>query len=418
MASDEGAGMTAGSLLLALVLLQTGSVSGAGGVSDSRFMRWERAVAVTGAGPVCAELDAAVFAHAAPSLKDLRVYIGRQELPYTITLSQAAQPEGDEAKVFDEIERPGEVSFDLEMRDRAYTDVVLNLDGKDFRATASVSGMDDPKSLERTALGSFVLFDMSSKRLSRDTTLALQESRFRYLRVVLRGQGEMPKVRGAEVPPSREAQTVYAPVATESAARGTESVAVFRVPARVPVERVVVRVKDAFKENFSRRIKVTARGDDSGGLAETIEGTVMRVRLGAMRKEEMGIPASLGANLQGDATVEVAIDNADQAPLPVSSVALEMRERRVCFEVPPGANEAILMYGDEGLSAPVYGMGPSLSGTRVATLGPEKLNSGFRARIDSRGFLERHPEVIWVVLLVGLGVFGTVGLRSWRRVGT
>ena len=355
-----------------------------------------------------------------PSLKDLRLYIGRRELPYIVTLSQAEQPEGDEAKIVDEMERPGEVSFDLEMPDRTYTDVVLDLDGEDYKMIASVSGMGDLKSSRRTALGSFVLFDMSSKRLSRDTTLALQESRFRYLHVVLTGARKMPKVLGADVPPSREAQTVYAPVATvtDLMARGTDSVAVFQVPARVPIERVVVGVKEGFAGNFSRRIKVTARGDDSGEVAETVQGMVMRVRMGAMRKEEMGIPASLGANLQGDATVEVAIENGDQGALPVSSVTLEMRERRVCFEAPAGANQATLFYGDEGLPAPMGGPTQVSSGAGVAVLGPERVNPAYGARVDRRGLLARHPELLWVSLLAALGLLGTVALRSWKRAGT
>lgn len=179
----------------------------------------------------------------------------------------------------------------------------------------------------------------------------------------------------------------------------------------------MVGVRDGFSGNFSRKVRVTARANSSSGLAETVDGTVMRVRMGSMRKEEMGIPASLGVNLQGDATVEVAIENGDDGALPISFVTLEMRERSICFQVPSGVETATLFYGDGELSAPVYeGSGVSSAGG-VAMLGPEVANPGFVTRVDRRGFLARHPELLWVGLLAGVGLAGTVGLRISRRVG-
>ena len=81
-----------------------------------------------------------------------------------------------------------EIVFDLEMPARAYTGVTLNLDPAvhDFIATATVTGSDALGGRGRaTALGSFTLFDLASQRLSRDTTIPLQESTFRYLHIEL-----------------------------------------------------------------------------------------------------------------------------------------------------------------------------------------------------------------------------------------
>ena len=60
----------------------------------------------------------------------------------------------------------------------------------------------------------------------------------------LTGQVSAAMVRGAEVPASREAQTLYTKLASTSElqVRGRDSVVVFAVPAHVPVERVSVEL--------------------------------------------------------------------------------------------------------------------------------------------------------------------------------
>ena len=44
------------------------------------------------------------------------------------------------------------------------------------------------------------------------------------------------------------------------------------------------------------------------------------------------MPAILGSNMQGAATVEVAVDNGDDTPLPITAIRLEMRQRKICFD--------------------------------------------------------------------------------------
>ncbi len=243
------------------------------------------------------------------------------------------------------------------MPERAYTGVTLDLDPEvhDFIATATVSG-SDALGGKATALGSFTLFDLASQRLSRDTTIPLQESTFRYLHIEL-NFAYAPGVEadhwpfspaivlGASVPPSREAQSVYTTVAETAsiATKGRESVATFAVPARVPVERVSFAVAPGFTGNFSRDVKVSAltepdKSDDDGRapLPEEVSGSILRVRANEagreIRTEQLGVPAILGANMQHAAKVEVAVENGDDQPLPIAAVRLEMRQRKICFE--------------------------------------------------------------------------------------
>ena len=66
-----------------------------------------------------------------------------------------------------------------------------------------------------------------------------------------------------------------------------------------------------------------------------------------IRQQQLSVPATLGANMQGAATVEVAVDNGDDTPLPITAVRLEMRQRKLCFAAPT-AQPVTLFYGDDG----------------------------------------------------------------------
>ena len=364
-----------GAALLAILLWQT--VPGnEPPVAKPADLRYERAIHVdSGAGQACAVLDAGIFPHAAPSLTDLRIFpvqdqasgaAAPHEVPRAITLSEAVTVETQQAHVLNLGLASGasnRIVFDLEMPDRAYTGVTLDLDPEvhDFLMTAAVSGSEALTGGKATALGSFTLFDLSSQHLSRDTTLPLEESTFRYLHVVLSissAPGVEPAaaarfvpamVRGAEVPPSREAQILYSTVAETSSVTtvGRESRATFEIPVRVPVERVSVVLAPGFKGNFNRDVRVTAVADadpkstvedDRRPLPETMSGSILRVHATEagreIRSEQLGISAILGANLQRAAKVEVVIQNGDDQPLPIASVRLEMRQRELCFEAP------------------------------------------------------------------------------------
>lgn len=391
--------------LLALLLWQT--------MSDPTVpeqLRYERPVLVQGTGQACAVIDPGIFPHAAPSLRDLRLFAAGREVPYAMTLSQPAQEETESAEVGNLVRFAGGIAFDLEMPERPYTEVRLELGGRDFTVTAKVSG--DGKDL-----GTFTLFDMTTEKLSRQTTISLPESQFRHLHVVLTGAGPMPSVLGAEVPPSREAQTVYtvAAKANTLSRRGRDSVAAFRIPARVPVERVLVTTEPGYKGSFSRTVRVTARSDAEGSATETVEGEIARVSRGERKMEVMSFPAALGANLQGDARVEVAVENGGEEILPIASISLEMRQRQLCFDAFGGA--PMLVYGGD-LAGPGYGYAQSFvpsSHPLKARFGAERGNPQFRSLVDDRPFWVRNGEWLWMGLVLMIGVVGTLGIRYAQR---
>ncbi len=428
------------SALLALLLFWQAAAPAPGPETVQQYSRYQRTIALdAGAGQTCVVVDAQIFPHAASSLKDLRLYQGTRELPYALTLSEPVEPEGDTARVLNlgvrNLGARGQsIVFDLQMPDRPYTDINLDLAGQDYLATATVTGLPGPQSPNATRLGEFTLFDLTSQRLSRSTTLHLQESSFPYLHVVLTASpvpgthsftASPAMVKGATVPPSREAQSLYTVAAetTDVAQQGRRTVATFTLPQRVPVERVSFTVDPEFKSNFSRDVRVSDHPEGTPeSAAEMIDGTILRVRLTQagreIRQQQLSIPATLGANMQGAASVKVAIDNGDDTPLPITAVRLEMRQRMLCFSA-PAAEPVMLFYGDTGLAAPQYDYARFFSATArtgTAQLGPEQLNPAYHPRPDTRALTERYPDILWIALLAVICILAVVALRSARTI--
>lgn len=389
-------------------------------------------------GRVCAALDGTVYAHSA-ALTDIRLYAGRQEVPYALLTSQAA-PGSDSARVLNLGERAGHIVFDLEMPSRPYSRIHLSLSGQDFLASATVNGLHSLGGgmsccAAGTVLGTFTLFDLSSQHLGRSTEFSLGESTFPYLHVELEAKAapghpgftvSPAMVEGAEVPPSRESQTIYTTVAetTSIAQTDRQTTAIFSVAAHVPIERVAFELHPGDKTNFSRAVTITATARaaaDRPATEEVVSGEISRVRITSggkeIRAESLGVSSILGSNARESMTVKVAIENGDDKPLAIRAVKLQMRERKLCFDAsgPPVS----MYYGDDRLVAPAYDYSrlfrpEEVSGT--AHLEAEQPNPVYIARGDGRSMTEKHPELLWVALVGMVMVLGVVALRSAKRI--
>ncbi len=461
-------------LLSALLLTQLPAPTLAQTDVPEAHFRYQRSVALPLApreGQACAILDASVFAHAAPSLKDLRLFNGAAELPYATTLSEPLQQESDDARILNLGLRDQRLVFDLAMPRRPYTDLQLTLNRKDFLATATVSSETSPaapshSTTGRTYLGTFTLFDLSTQHLARSTSIPLPESSFPYLHVELAvtsapGTPVIPAsptiVQGATIPPSREAQTLYTTDQQTSTfiQRGRRTIATFTLPIHVPIERISFVLAPSFKGNFSRTVEIDAQADsnaaptpdqnaaaNSGEVTEetapseqpiqpeTVQATILRVHttesahaahpIDPIDLEQLSIPVAIGSNMQRPATLTVAIDNGDDPPLPLAAIRLEMRQRSLCFD-PATVTRLTLDYGDPDptLQAPVYDYAklfrPAATPS-AAHLEPEHLNPAFHPPADPRPLTDRHPTLLWIVLLGVLAVLATVALRSARNL--
>ena len=418
-------------LLLVAFLIQ------ATNTPSPRYFPYTRTVIPSAPSPqACAVLDPPIFAHASPTLADLRLYSQSAELPYAITISESTLAPPDPARILNLGLRNHHIAFDLQMPPRSYTELTLDINGQNFIAAAQISGLHTPTDPHPTALGTFTLFDLTSQHLSRSTAIPLPESSFPFLHIELTvtpspGSAFLPTpamVQGAGIPPNREAQTLYTPVAQTPhfTQRGNETVALIEVPAHIPIERISFALAPGSKPNFSRPVRITATPQQPPHTQpEVLTGEIARIHLPAtatspaINEELLTIPATLGANLKHPATVELAIENGDDRPIPLASATLEMRQRKLCFAPPPG-EQITLDYGDPTLHAPVYDFARLFNPaapTTLATLTPELPNPIYTPRpAPTRSLTERHPELLWLALTAVVAILAVVAFRSSKHI--
>ncbi len=356
------------------------TASGQTPVADQQFLRYQRTITFpSGAGQTCAAIDPQIFPYAAPSLERSPHLSGiqgrstgpRNPLRHHAQRTRAArQRTPPRSAIWDSAAEASSSIY--EMPNRPYTDVTLDLAGQDFLATANVSGTPRPELRQpQTHLGEFTLFDLTGQRLSRSTTLHLQESSFPYLHIELTviSRARQPHLRplrrrwsrARPFHPAAKPRSLYTTVAqaTTFTQRGRQTIATFTLPERVPIERVSFISRPELQVQLQPRRKdhPTIPQGTPPSAAEIIAGTILRVHLTQtgrdIHQQQLSIPATLGSNLQSSATVEVAVENGDDTPLPLTAVRLEMRERKLCFDAPT-AQPLTLFYGDPALTAPQY----------------------------------------------------------------
>ena len=417
---------------LAVLLFQAGHIVQSGPPAEPAHLRYVRTIEPSAAGPACATADATLFAHSASrTAEDIRLFdAAGRELPYVLTESSSLPEPPAPATVLNARADGSAIAFDLAMPTRPYSEIDLRLNAHDFIASARVTDQATGANL-----GTFTLFDLASQHLARSVTLALQETTVRTLHVTLRAAtltGEpLPlapsAVVGADVPASREAQTLYTPALTTSDLRqdGPYTLAAFNAPAHVPIERVRIQLDPAFKASFLRPVDVKTYIGGQSAAADDVRSEIFRLDhptppsldTPAIHAEHLAVNAPLGANLREAARVVIAIENGKEHPLPIRSVELEMRERRLCFAAAPGETYT-LRYGDPALRAPVYDYAHlfnTAARSLPATLGPEQLNPIFAPRADTRPYTDRHPELLWISLLALVTILGAIAIGSLKH---
>ena len=387
---------------------------------DLSHLRYQRAISIPAPGQNCVTLDPAVYIHAAPSLADLRLVVaGRsQELPFALLVNGAISADTDSASILNVHMAGHALAFDLQLPSRLYTDVVLHLASSRLLAHAAVSAAG-------SSLGDFTLFDLSADHLPADTTLHLQETSAPLLHVTVTPFVGAPSLtpdvlKSATVPPSREAQTLFTTALATSTLEQTshQTIAHFSVPAHLPIDRVHLTLLPGKAGNFTRPVRVLSHiAGEPESSGEQISGTFGHLRLeragASLHFDQISIPATLGANLQKPANVQVIIENGTAAPLPIASIALETRQRQLCFNAPSAP--VTLLYGDPKLDPSDYddARRADLTGTiQTATLGPEQSNPRYLPREPGRPFMRRHPRLFYLGSIFAICLVAIVALRS------
>lgn len=379
----------------------------------------------------CLTLDPATFTHAGSQLASLRLYRGETETPYALNYAAPAASSQKTLTPLNTGIRNGSTTFDATMPEGAYSNLDLGISGKNFIATVHVSGSQTEAGKHATNLGAFTIFDFSRQKLGRSTVLHLPQSDFRYLHFRIDGPIHPDQVTGVTTGRLPQGEPQYVTVVASSSVRqkGRDSVIEFTVPANIPVDHIAF-TPPAQPVNFSREITVTVASTgarpstdaEAPPFPAVTSGNILRIHStqnGHKIDEEDLAIAAPSFYLTSTATKwTIAVHNQDDAPLALHSVSLQMIARNLCFDAEPGAAYTIY-YGDTALTAPHYDYAQLFvadkNATR-ATLGPERENPQYQARPDTRPFTEKHPALLWIVLIAAVLVLASIALRTSRQI--
>ena len=361
-------------------------------------------------------IDEEIWNHARKDLADIRLYDSRgTQVPYFISEQRGGVfSEEQPAKVLNLGAIKGHTEFDVASGEIAeYDRIRLQLDAKDFVATASVEGTNAAGQTKGTRLGSFTLYDFSRENLGSNSVLKLPPSSFRYLHLRL-SSGILPKqVKGATIYDLQEKQSAWTDVGVCHPSEQKEHSTILScdVPAKVPLERILFRVPP-HQINFRRSLSVT---DQHGGQVASGEITRIRMNRGGtlVTSEELAVKVIPG---QDSDRLTITVDNGDDPGLIFDSVQPQSIERRLYFN-PQSLSVLNLYYGDQRLTAPVYDYAKFFKADPAAVnarLGPGTHNAAYSGRPDDRPWSERHRSLLWLAMLVAVGVLAAIAIRGLK----
>ncbi|HEY6444109.1 MAG TPA: DUF3999 family protein [Candidatus Acidoferrales bacterium] len=371
-------------------------------------------------------VDETLWRHARPDLGDVRIYSQQTEIPYKlITESGGTETEQKSFRVLQPGMVGGKTQFLLDMSGvPEYDRIELKLATKDFVAHARVEGQDDPHGARWSDLGTTTLYDLSTERLGRNSTLQIPLTTCKYLRVTVDRAVKPGDVEGGTAGVTRAQKAVWRDLSSQAAVsqqdgssqggsagrQGTTTVLAFWVPENVPVERVVFAITPA-QRNFWRAVEVQR---DQGSWSGS--GEISRIHMMRDGQQIDSEQTFLDIEGVGPSTLNIKIYNGDDAPLRITGAHLQQYERRIYFDRPSGA-ETSFYYGDEKLGAPIFDYAKLFKKEASADQAGfrfEQANVAYTGRPDERPWSERHPAVLWVVIVAAVAILGTIALRSMK----
>ena len=371
-------------------------------------------------------VDETLWQHARPDLGDVRIYWQQTEVPYKLIIeSGGTETERKSFRVLQPGIVGGKTQFLLDMAGvPEYDRIELQLATKDFVAHARVEGQDDPHGARWADLGNTTLYDLSTEKLGRNSTLQIPLTNYKYLRVTVDRVVKPGDVEGGMARVTRSRQAVWRDLSGKPAISqgdgnnggdangksGKTTVLTFSVPNNIPVERVVFTI-DPAQQNFRRPVEIQS---DKGPWLGS--GEITRIHMLRKRQKIDVEQMSLDIDGTGPATLKIKIQNGDDAPLDITDARLQQYERRIYFDSPSGS-EADFYYGDERLGAPVFDYAKLFEKNANADqvlLRPEAANVAYTGRPDDRPWSERHPAVLWIAIIAAVVILGTIALRSMK----
>ena len=391
---------------------------------SATYCKYQRPVQVSGAGQHYAVIDEVIWGHARGDLADLRLYSGQNEVPYTTTVERGAlHGDSRDVKVFQQGRTAGKTQFFLDMEGIAeYDHINIRLATSNFVAHARAEGRDTLHGAHWADLGGTIFYDLSNDSLGHNSTLRLPLTTYRYLRVTIDGAVAPADIQGASAAVREEEKAVWRDVnaTVMMGVKGRDNEFTLTVPANVPVERLSF-VIDPAQPNFRRTVEIQSETKKwLGSETQTHTETAELSRIHLVRDGQKIDSEKSDVELSGTwpATINVVIHNGDDQPLKINGVHLQQLERRIYFDLnAQSSGPVVLYYGDEKLEGPEYDYAKLFQRDAHATaaqLGREVSNAAYTPRPDDRPWSERHPAVLWTVIIAAVVILGAMALRSLR----
>lgn len=378
------------------------------------------------------EPDLEVFAHADPSLRDLRIVevATQREVPYKLLVERGEQRRVSLLVTIRDLSHvPGQhTSFvvDLGQARILHNELEIRTPSQNFQRTVVVEGSTDGEAwaiLEEDAQ----IFDFTIQERNfnaADTRLQYPASTVRFLRIRIINGDEPPlEVQGASAFFSqklepRETELPAAPAGREENPEQQRSRLLFDLGTQGFLS---IRLSLAIaQDNFYRRVSL--EGSQDGQLWVMLQ-----------RSEDIyafNTPKFVGSKLEvhypesGFRFLRLTIFNEDNPPLDVGSATAFGVLRKLVFAAEPQQTYR-LYYGNDLARPPSYELErifPYLVTENLpqAGLGPHSANPNFaEPQKPSEAFTERYPWLLPIIVAVAalfIGIFLTSLIRQLRRV--
>lgn len=365
----------------------------------------------------------AVTAHAQPRWADLRLAddTGR-EVPFVLhSIQDRRSVEQRAARLLEVSFLPGESTqgiVDLGENSPEHNSLEVQINRTDYFLWVEVAVSPNARSW-RILNERSPVYRFSASGLDGNQTIRYSASRSRYLRIrLLEGKEKLPLdgVRVAqEIRREAERAPLETPLQSDPAAPISESWWLADLgDARQPVCEARFTVQQA---EFHRAVRVRT-SDDGKTWRSAGAGDIYRIppRAGAAQPEEDGrerLRVHLPETQARFWRVEVL--NRNDPPLAGARVQLFGTPRRVVFRAEAGRTYRLLM-GHPRATAPQYEMARltpevELEAAAPASLGAIAVNPAWA---DPAPWTERHPYLLWIVLLAAAAIVGLLALRALR----
>jgi hypothetical protein len=390
--------------------------------ADWQYYRTIQAPAPGPDGFVGVPLDAAIFGHAQPGLRDLRL-IGAdgKEIPYVLVIQRGAPQEAAYAPaMINAAVVPGqqqEFVLDLGERGKKNNEITLATAAANFKRPVKVFGSDDAAEWKLIREG-FSIFDFSGDVHVSDLTLRYPENIFRYLKVEIGLDGGEPlAITGATMRQfslaNQQFEEYEATVTSGETPRlkATELTLDFH-HRNLPLIELDLGPDEP---EFYRRVEVFK---DREFQTKLTEGVIYRYTIGDFKNQE----TTLSFEEKPLAGAVLRIYNRDNPPLTVKK-AVGRAYRRVLVFRPP-AGEVRLYYGAQKSAAPAYDLAalyPKLA-EKIPPLGAikpeETANPDYKAPVVQAPVKPKdYRWVMWLVIIVVGGFLAFLVFRSMGEIG-